>query len=77
MTRDSYTIQRFLHFINKVDYDLDQGYLKEVIEVKKWLLHDFNSISNENRKQKSSLDAKQVMNASTMQASSSVFGVPK
>ena len=48
---------------NKVDYDLEHGYLEEVKELKEQLLHEFNSISSESHKQKSSLDTNQVINA--------------
>ena len=37
--------------------------IEEVKELKKQLLHEFNSISSENCKQKSTLDANQIMNA--------------
>ncbi len=48
---------------NKVDSDLEHGYLEEVKELKKHLLCEFNTISRENSKQKTSLNANKVMNA--------------
>ena len=42
---------------NKVYSDLQHGYLEEVKELKKHLLHEFNTISRENSKQKTSLNA--------------------
>ncbi len=48
---------------NKIDSDLEHGYLEEVKELKKHLLYKFNTISRENSKQKASLNANKVMNA--------------
>jgi vacuolar-type H+-ATPase subunit H len=53
----------FSKSFNKVNTDLEYGYQEEINELKKRLLQEFNSICNENTKQKSSLNANQVMNA--------------
>lgn len=48
---------------NKVDSDLEHGYLEEVKELKKHLLCKLNTISRENSKQKTTSNANEVMNA--------------
>jgi hypothetical protein len=49
--------------LNKVDHDLEYGYVKEVKEIKKLTLQEFHSLSRDNSKPKTVLDANQVMNA--------------
>jgi hypothetical protein len=55
--------QDFLISFNKVDSDLDFSYKEEVKELKKRVLWEFNTLSNENAKKTMTLDANQVMNA--------------
>ena len=48
---------------NKVDSDLEYGYIQEVKELKKRVLCEFNSISDKNIKKTTVLNANQVMNS--------------
>jgi hypothetical protein len=48
---------------NKVDTDLERGYFEEVKELRKRVLREFDTLSSENTKRKSSLNANEVMNA--------------
>ncbi len=48
---------------NKVDSDLEFGYEEEVKELKKRVLREYNTLSTENAKQATVLNANQVMNA--------------
>jgi hypothetical protein len=53
----------FSIFFNKVDTDLERGYFEEVKELRKRVLREFDTLSSENTKRKSSLNANKVMNA--------------
>ena len=48
---------------NKVDTDLERGYFEEVKELRMRVLREFNTLSSENTKRKSSLNANEVFNA--------------
>jgi hypothetical protein len=53
----------FSILFNKVDTDLERGYFEEVKELKKRVLREFDTISSDNSKRKSTLNANEVFNA--------------
>jgi len=53
----------FSILFNKVDTDLERGYFEEVKELKKRVLREFDTISSDNAKRKSTLTASEVFNA--------------
>ena len=55
--------QDFSISFNKVDSDLEFNYKEDVKDLKKRVLREFNSLSSENVKKSSTLNANQVMNA--------------
>lgn len=52
----------FYILYNIVDSDLECGYVEEMKELMKWLLYEFNTISNKSYKQATTLNANQVLN---------------
>ncbi len=63
MARNSLKVPRLHISFNKVDTDLEYGYLEEVKEVKKRLLREFNSLTSGDSKRKTTLNANETMNA--------------
>jgi hypothetical protein len=53
----------FSILFNKVDTDLERGYFEEVKELKKRVLREFDTISSDNSKRKSRLNANEVFYA--------------